>query len=150
MSIVCDTSFLECVYYLACTCGAWKRCPHTAGHDSKTWGLSTVEEFKSVPHLCRYILAVYEEDPRHPRLSWNEALISENWKTELRTRKPRLLDWNLRRNWLMKELMRWLRRQSLRLDYIKMFVLDEADEMRGLKDQIYDIFQVLPFNYFMA
>ncbi|KAK4479553.1 hypothetical protein RD792_015070 [Penstemon davidsonii] len=39
-----------------------------------------------------------------------------------------------------------LRRQSLRADYIKMFVLDEADEMlsRGFKDQIYDIFQLLP------
>ena len=31
-----------------------------------------------------------------------------------------------------------LRRQSLRPDYIKMFVLDEADEMlsRGFKDQV--------------
>lgn len=31
-----------------------------------------------------------------------------------------------------------LRRQSLRSDYIKMFVLDEADEMlsRGFKDQV--------------
>ncbi|KAG9137331.1 hypothetical protein Leryth_026634 [Lithospermum erythrorhizon] len=39
-----------------------------------------------------------------------------------------------------------LRRQSLRPDSIKMFVLDEADEMlsRGFKDQIYDIFQLLP------
>ncbi|KOM30087.1 hypothetical protein LR48_Vigan878s000500 [Vigna angularis] len=39
-----------------------------------------------------------------------------------------------------------LRRQSLRPDCIKMFVLDEADEMlsRGFKDQIYDIFQLLP------
>ncbi|KAL5208093.1 hypothetical protein ABZP36_032528 [Zizania latifolia] len=39
-----------------------------------------------------------------------------------------------------------LRRQSLRPDHIKMFVLDEADEMlsRGFKDQIYDIFQLLP------
>ncbi|XP_070004160.1 eukaryotic initiation factor 4A-15-like [Nicotiana sylvestris] len=39
-----------------------------------------------------------------------------------------------------------LRRQSLRPDYIKMFVLDEADEMlsRGFKDQINDIFQLLP------
>ncbi|OMO66141.1 hypothetical protein COLO4_30732 [Corchorus olitorius] len=38
------------------------------------------------------------------------------------------------------------RRQSLRPDYIKIFVLDEADEMlsRGFKDQIYDIFQLLP------
>ncbi|KAH7574399.1 hypothetical protein JRO89_XS03G0291600 [Xanthoceras sorbifolium] len=35
---------------------------------------------------------------------------------------------------------------SLRSDYIRMFVLDEADEMlsRGFKDQIYDIFQHLP------
>ncbi|KAK6789586.1 hypothetical protein RDI58_013386 [Solanum bulbocastanum] len=39
-----------------------------------------------------------------------------------------------------------LRRQSLRPDHIKTFVLDEADEMlsRGFKDQIYDIFQLLP------
>eukprot|EP00803_Ostreobium_quekettii_P005385 evm.model.scf_472.4 EVM.evm.TU.scf_472.4 scf_472:34578-37116(+) len=39
-----------------------------------------------------------------------------------------------------------LRRRALRADYIKIFVLDEADEMlsRGFKDQIYDIFQLLP------
>ncbi|KAH0932327.1 eukaryotic initiation factor 4A-1 [Brassica rapa] len=39
-----------------------------------------------------------------------------------------------------------LQRQSLRSDCIKMFVLDEADEMlsRGFKDQIYEIFQLLP------
>ncbi|PON90008.1 Eukaryotic initiation factor [Trema orientale] len=41
-----------------------------------------------------------------------------------------------------------LRRHSLRLDYLKMFVLDEADDMlsKGFKDQIYDIFQLLPKN----
>jgi translation initiation factor 4A len=34
----------------------------------------------------------------------------------------------------------------LAADNIKMFTLDEADEMlsRGFKDQIYDIFQLLP------
>jgi len=39
-----------------------------------------------------------------------------------------------------------LRRRCLCADSIKMFVLDEADEMlsRGFKDQIYDIFQLLP------
>ena len=39
-----------------------------------------------------------------------------------------------------------LRRHSLHPDYIKMFVLDEADKMlsRSFKDQIYDIFQLLP------
>ena len=39
-----------------------------------------------------------------------------------------------------------LRRRALRQDYIKVFALDEADEMlsRGFKDQIYDIFQLLP------
>ncbi|KAH7691154.1 RNA helicase protein [Dioscorea alata] len=39
-----------------------------------------------------------------------------------------------------------LRRKSLKPNYIKMFVLDEADEMlsRGFKDQIYDIFQCMP------
>ncbi|MFS7917297.1 Eukaryotic initiation factor 4A-9 [Helianthus anomalus] len=37
-------------------------------------------------------------------------------------------------------------RRSLRSDYIKMFVLDEADKMlsRVFKDQLYDIFQLLP------
>jgi len=37
-------------------------------------------------------------------------------------------------------------RQVLKPDRIKLFVLDEADEMlsRGFKDQIYDIFQALP------
>jgi translation initiation factor 4A len=39
-------------------------------------------------------------------------------------------------------------RRALRTDNIKMFVLDEADEMlsRGFKDQIYNIFQLLPHN----
>jgi len=37
-------------------------------------------------------------------------------------------------------------RRVLRPDHIKIFILDEADEMlsRGFKDQIYDIFQALP------
>jgi len=39
-----------------------------------------------------------------------------------------------------------LRRRALRPDSIRLFCLDEADEMlsRGFKDQIYDIFQLLP------
>lgn len=38
-----------------------------------------------------------------------------------------------------------LRRQSLRPDYIKMFVLDEADEMlsRGFKDQVHNSFSLV-------
>lgn len=42
-----------------------------------------------------------------------------------------------------------LRRQSLRPDHIKMFVLDEADEMlsRGFKDQVYSLF--CPFSFFL-
>jgi len=37
-------------------------------------------------------------------------------------------------------------RQCMILDHVKLFILDEADEMlsRGFKDQIYDIFQHLP------
>ncbi|MBA0799795.1 hypothetical protein Gohar_010285 [Gossypium harknessii] len=66
MSIICGVPLLECVYCLACKRWAWKRCLHTAGHDSETWGLATAEEFEPVPRLCRYILAVYEEDLRHP------------------------------------------------------------------------------------
>jgi len=39
-----------------------------------------------------------------------------------------------------------IQRKALRTDTIKMFCLDEADEMlsRGFKDQIYDVFQLLP------
>ncbi len=39
-----------------------------------------------------------------------------------------------------------LQRRAFRTDSIKMFLLDEADEMlsRGFKEQIYDIFQLLP------
>ncbi|XP_059076264.1 eukaryotic initiation factor 4A-10-like [Cryptomeria japonica] len=39
-------------------------------------------------------------------------------------------------------------RHALCSDYIKIFVLDEADEMlsKGFKDKIYDIFQLLPQN----
>lgn len=66
MSIICGLPLLECVYCLACARWAWKRCLHTAGHDSETWGLATPEEFEPVPRLCRYILSVYEDDLRHP------------------------------------------------------------------------------------
>ncbi|KAK9365150.1 P-loop containing nucleoside triphosphate hydrolase protein [Lipomyces kononenkoae] len=39
-----------------------------------------------------------------------------------------------------------IQRRALRTDNVKIFVLDEADEMlsHGFKDQIYDIFQLLP------
>ena len=39
-----------------------------------------------------------------------------------------------------------INRGYLRADHIKMFVLDEADEMlsRGFKEQIYEVFQLLP------
>merc|ERR1719375_240801 len=40
------------------------------------------------------------------------------------------------------------KRRCLRVDDLRIFVLDEADEMlsRGFKDQIYDIFKTLPPN----
>uniref|UniRef100_A0A7N0UHU5 Calmodulin-binding heat-shock protein n=1 Tax=Kalanchoe fedtschenkoi TaxID=63787 RepID=A0A7N0UHU5_KALFE len=66
MSIACGLPLLECVYCLACTRWAWKRCLHTAGHDSENWPEATPEEFEPVPRLCRYILAVYEDDLRDP------------------------------------------------------------------------------------
>jgi len=39
-----------------------------------------------------------------------------------------------------------IQRRALILDHVKLFVLDEADEMlsRGFKDQIHDVFQFLP------
>lgn len=66
MSIICGLPLLECVYCLACARWAWKRCLHSAGHDSETWGIATAEEFEPVPRLCRHILSVYEDDLRHP------------------------------------------------------------------------------------
>ncbi|KFM62051.1 Eukaryotic initiation factor 4A-II, partial [Stegodyphus mimosarum] len=41
-----------------------------------------------------------------------------------------------------------INRKALRTDHIKIFVLDEADEMlsRGFKDQIYDVFRTLNSN----
>lgn len=66
MSILCGLPLIECVYCLACARWAWKRCLYSAGHDSEDWGLATAEEFEPVPRLCRYILAVYEDDLRNP------------------------------------------------------------------------------------
>jgi translation initiation factor 4A len=39
-----------------------------------------------------------------------------------------------------------INRRSLRMDFVSLFILDEADEMlsRGFKDQIYSVFQFLP------
>eukprot|EP00624_Nannochloropsis_granulata_P007156 evm.model.NODE_6578_length_15982_cov_36.076336.3 len=39
-----------------------------------------------------------------------------------------------------------INRRALKLSYVKLFVLDEADEMlsRGFKEQIYDVFKFLP------
>ncbi|WOK94868.1 hypothetical protein Cni_G03573 [Canna indica] len=67
MSIVCGVPLLECVYCLACARWAWKRCLHSAGHDSETWSVASAVEFEPIPRLCRYILANYEEDLDNPR-----------------------------------------------------------------------------------
>ncbi|XP_072977487.1 uncharacterized protein [Typha angustifolia] len=67
MSIVCGLPLLECVYCLACARWAWKRCLHSAGHDSETWGLASPEEFEPVPRMCRYILGNYEDDLENPQ-----------------------------------------------------------------------------------
>lgn len=66
MSIICGLPILECVYCLACARWGYKRCLHTAGHESESWGIASVEEFEPVPRLCRLILAVYEDDIRNP------------------------------------------------------------------------------------
>ncbi|KAI3918717.1 hypothetical protein MKX01_042037 [Papaver californicum] len=66
MSIICGLPILECVYCLACARWGYKRCLHTAGHESENWGIATVEEFEPVPRLCRLILVVYEDDIRNP------------------------------------------------------------------------------------
>lgn len=66
MSIICCCPILECVYCLGCARWLWQKCLYTAGNESEHWGLATVEEFEPVPHLCRLILSVYEDDLRNP------------------------------------------------------------------------------------
>jgi superfamily II DNA/RNA helicase len=41
-----------------------------------------------------------------------------------------------------------IHRRAFRLEEVKLFVLDEADEMlsRGFKEQIYDVFKYMPEN----
>lgn len=66
MSIACGIPILECVYCLGCARWVWLKCLYTAGYESENWGQASAEEFKPVPHLCRLILAVYEDDLRNP------------------------------------------------------------------------------------
>ncbi|OIW06348.1 hypothetical protein TanjilG_14993 [Lupinus angustifolius] len=88
MSILCGIPLVECVYCLACARWAWKRCLHTAGHDSETWSIATAEEFAPVPRLCRYILAVYEDNLRNPlRAPLDGYGINPDWLIQKRTYK---------------------------------------------------------------
>ncbi|MFS8034541.1 putative fungal lipase-like domain, mono-/di-acylglycerol lipase, alpha/Beta hydrolase [Helianthus anomalus] len=64
MSVVCGA---ECFLAVGCLRWLWKRCTYVGADDSATWPQATAAEFESVPHLCRIILAVYEEDLHHPK-----------------------------------------------------------------------------------
>ncbi|KAL6128724.1 hypothetical protein ACLB2K_072079 [Fragaria x ananassa] len=66
MSILCGLPILESVYCLACARWVWLKCLYTAGRESENWGLATAEEFEPIPHYCRLILSVYEDDLRNP------------------------------------------------------------------------------------
>ncbi|KAK6918384.1 Fungal lipase-like domain [Dillenia turbinata] len=66
MSLICGLPLLECMYCVACARWVWKRCLYTAGCESENWGLASVEELEPIPRLCRYILAVYEDDLVNP------------------------------------------------------------------------------------
>lgn len=56
-----------CFVGLGCLRWAWKRCTHTGADDSAQWPPANPEEFEPVPHLCRIVLAVYEDDIHHPK-----------------------------------------------------------------------------------
>ncbi|KAL6957028.1 hypothetical protein U1Q18_047734 [Sarracenia purpurea var. burkii] len=66
MSALCGLPLLECVYCLACSRWVWKKFLYTAGKESENWGIAGAGEFVPVPRICRYILAVYEDDLRNP------------------------------------------------------------------------------------
>lgn len=50
-----------------CSRWAWKRCTYVGSDDSDTWPLATAAEFEPIPRVCRFVLAVYEEDLRRPK-----------------------------------------------------------------------------------
>ncbi|KAK1439328.1 hypothetical protein QVD17_05144 [Tagetes erecta] len=64
MSIVCGA---ECFVAIGCLRWLWKRCTYVGSDDSATWPPATSDEFEPIPHLCRLILAVYEEDLHRPK-----------------------------------------------------------------------------------
>ncbi|PSS11708.1 Sn1-specific diacylglycerol lipase [Actinidia chinensis var. chinensis] len=66
MSAICGLPLLECVYCLACARWVWKKFLYAAGKESENWGFASAGEFEPVPRICRYILAVYEDDLRNP------------------------------------------------------------------------------------
>ncbi|KAL7230510.1 hypothetical protein ACSBR2_008897 [Camellia fascicularis] len=56
-----------CLQLLGCLQWACKRCTYIGSYDRATWPPATAEEFEAVPRICRLILAVYEDDLRHPQ-----------------------------------------------------------------------------------
>ena len=62
MSALCCLPVLEGVYCLICARWAYKRCLHSAGHESEYWPLASPIEFTPVPRLCRIILSVRDPD----------------------------------------------------------------------------------------
>lgn len=67
MSMAVGVPVLECIYCLACSRWACKRCLYIGAYDSEDWEQVPVEAFEPVPRICRYILAVYEDDLRNPK-----------------------------------------------------------------------------------
>ncbi|KAL8210689.1 hypothetical protein R6Q57_005126 [Mikania cordata] len=48
----------------------WSRwCTYIGSDDSATWPPATADDFEPIPHLCRLILAVYEEDLHNPKFA---------------------------------------------------------------------------------
>lgn len=67
MSLACGIPLLECVYVAGCLKWGWKRCAYIGAFDSDSWDIANFEDFEPVPRICRIILAVYEDDLRHPQ-----------------------------------------------------------------------------------
>lgn len=66
MSLALGIPLLECVYLLGCARWVWRRCLYTGALDSENWEPVELEDFEPVPRMCRYILAVYEDDLSNP------------------------------------------------------------------------------------
>lgn len=80
MSLICCVPVLECVYCLVCARWAYKRCLHSAGHESEYWPVASPIEFEPVPRLCRLIQYIYDPDDFANEIDPDQVITRKTYK----------------------------------------------------------------------